>query len=217
MRRVVDYPVVDLVGDQPQVVCPGELHELVPLPLVNVPTGGVAGEVVQYRDCAVVDDLREVIDRRDEAVLEPAWVERRLTAADDDVRGVKGEVRLRDHHLVPGVDDREEDVQKGICAAHGDADVGLVQRGDAVVPHLRYLLPQRGESRGGGVLVPPLPHRTRERLDCEFRGLEVRLAQTELHGVVPGHVEHPPHSGWTNVLRAVGESHHDLRTSVLGF
>ena len=62
-----------------------------------------------------------------------------------------------------------------------------------------------------------LPHRTCERLDCEFRGLEVRLAQTELHGVVPGHVEHPPHSGWTNVLRAVGESHHDLRTSVLGF
>ena len=217
MGRVVDYPVVDLVGDQPQVVCPGELHELVPLPLVHVSTGWVAGEVVQYRDCAVVDDLLEVLDRRDEAILEPAWVEGCLAAADDDVRGVEGEVRLGDHHLVTGVDDGEEDVQEGVGPAHGDADVGLVQRGDAVVPHLRYLLPQRGESRGGGVLVPPLPHRTCERLDCEFRGLEVRLAQPELHGVVPGHVEHPPHPGWTYALRAVGESHHDLRTSVLGF
>ena len=105
MGRVVDYPVVDLVGDQPQVVRPGELHQLVPLPLVHVSTGGVAGEVVQYRNCAVVDDLLEVLYRRDEAVLEPAWVERCLTAADDDVRGVEGEVRLGDHHLVPGVDD----------------------------------------------------------------------------------------------------------------
>ena len=46
-----------------------------------------------------------------------------------------------------------------------------------MVPHLRYLLPQRGESRGGGVLVLTLPHRPCESLDCEFGGLEVRLAE----------------------------------------
>ena len=215
--RVVDYPVIDLVGDQPQVVCPGELNQLVPLPLVHVAARGVAGEVVQYRNCAVVDDLLEVLDRRDEPVLEPAWVERGLATADDDVWRVEGEVRLGDHHLVPGVDDGEEDVQEGVGPAHGDADVGLVQCGDAVVPHLRYLLPQRGQPRGGGVLVPPLPHRSCESLDREFWGLEVRLPQAELHGVVTGHVEHPPDPRWTNALRAVGESHHDLRTSVLGF
>ena len=37
--------------------------------------------------------------------------------------GVEGEVRLGNHYLIPGVDDGEEDVQKGIGPAHGYADV----------------------------------------------------------------------------------------------
>ena len=49
--------------------------KIVSLSLVHVATSGVAGEVVQYRDCAVVDDLLEVLDRGDEAVLEPTGVE----------------------------------------------------------------------------------------------------------------------------------------------
>ena len=66
-------------------------------------------------------------------------------------------------------------------------------------------------------LVPAILHCPGEGLDSDLGWLEVWLPEAELHGIVACHIEHPPYSRWTNAIGAVGESHHGLRTNVLGF
>ena len=82
-----------------------------------------------------------------------------------------------------------------------------------MLPAFGNLLPQGWQPRGGRVFVMTIFHRLAECLDGDVWWLEVRLAKTELHSVIAGHVKHPPNSRRTDAICSRRESHHDLRTS----
>ena len=103
MRGVVHYAVVDLVANQPEVVLLSEGHELVPLGLIHVATGGVAREVVQDGHRVLIHSGLKVLEGRDETVLEGAWVQVGLASANHHVRRVQGKVGLGQQHVVPGI------------------------------------------------------------------------------------------------------------------
>ena len=86
-----------------------------------------------------------------------------------------------------------------------------------MMPHLCYLLPESRQTSSRGVLVLAIFHCFGEGFNGNFRRLEIWLSQPELHRVVVGHVKHPAHASRIDAVRTLGEPHHGLWTSVLGF
>ena len=127
MWAVVHDSVVYLIGNQPQIMPHCEPDEFVSLSLSDIASSGVARKVVQYSHSVLIDSRFQILNGRDEAIVECARIKIRLTSADNHIWRIEREVRLGQHYIVSGLDQCEEDVEQPVGTTHRDADVAIIQ------------------------------------------------------------------------------------------
>ena len=121
--------VVDFIRDDPQVVLLSKRQQSIALFCAQGPAGRVAWKVVEDSDRVFIHQSLEVGDFRNKFVFKQARVILPLAPHKGRVGAVQGEVRLGEQHVFAGVHQRHEEVEQGVGAGHGHADVVLVHTG----------------------------------------------------------------------------------------
>ncbi len=172
--RIVDYVLIDLVGDHVGVVLLGELGYELQLAAGEHLSAGV-GRIAQYDRLGVLGEGGLQLLRIEVVVRTAEPDVYRDRPGEDGIRPVVLVVGREHDNLVPGIDDGHHGYHHRLGAAAGHEDLGIGIYRPAHEPRLLpgEGLPEIGGPPGDGVLVRTLAGDLRQAVRELDRGVEV--------------------------------------------
>ena len=149
-RRLVEHVLVRLVGDDPEVVPAGEVHDRLERLAAEDRAGGVVRRVDEDGASRRRDRPRDRLGLVLEARLLAHRDRHDRAAGEADVLGHLGPHRVGDDHLVAWAEQRAEDDVQGVHRAVGEEDILGLDGLDAVL--LAHLAGERAAQLGDAVI-----------------------------------------------------------------